>query len=117
MSRKKKSSAQIVPPNDGKAYEEHCAHKMRMHGFYGVKVIGKSSDFGADVIARGFMFAKIVVQCKCYNKPVGVKAIQEVNAARQYYKASRAAVATNSTFTKAAQELARACGVELWAHF
>lgn len=44
-------------------------------------------------------------------------ATQEVNAARQYYGASRAAVATNTTFTKQAKQLAARCGVELWERF
>lgn len=79
--------------------------------------IGKSGDYGADVIARGFLFTKIVVQCKHYSKPVGVRAVQEVNAARQYYGASRAAVATNSTFTRQAKQLAKRCGVELWERY
>lgn len=79
--------------------------------------IGKSGDYGADVIARGFLFTKIVVQCKHYSKPVGVRAVQEVNAARQYYGASRAAVATNTTFTKQAKMLAKRCGVELWEKY
>lgn len=103
--------------NDGTKYEKHVAHKMRWRGWLFVKRIGKSGDFGADVIARGFMFTKIVVQCKCYSGKVGVSAVQEVNAARQYYRASRAAVATNSTFTRAAKELAKRCGVELWEHY
>ena len=90
---------------------------MRLHGWMFVEQVGQTGDFGADVIARGFMFSKIVVQCKHYSKPVGVKAVQEVNAARQYYGASRAAVATNSTFTKQAKQLAKRCGVELWERY
>lgn len=114
MKRRKK---RYTTQREGTAYEIHCANKMRWHGFSCVRLIGKSGDFGADVIARGFMFSKIVVQCKHYSKPVGVKAVQEVNAARQYYGARRAAVATNSTFTKAARELAQRCNVELWEGF
>ena len=102
---------------DGTAYEIHVAKKMKWHGWMFVEHVGKSNDFGADVIARGFLFTKIVVQCKYYSKPVGVKAVQEVNAARQYYGASRAAVATNSTFTKQAIQLAKKCSVELWSRF
>lgn len=100
-------------------YEKHCISKMRLHGYIFVRQCGKthSPDFGADVIARGFMFSKIVVQCKHYSKPVGVRAVQEVNAARQYYGASRAAVATNSTFTRQAKQLAKRCGVELWERY
>lgn len=103
--------------NLGTKYEKHVALKMRLHGWMFVERIGRAGDFGADVVARGFMFTKIVVQCKHYSKPVGVRAIQEVNAARQYYNASRAAVATNSTFTKQARALAKRCGVELWERY
>jgi HJR/Mrr/RecB family endonuclease len=90
---------------------------MRLKLFMFVRVIGKPCDYGADIIARGFLFSKIVVQCKHYSRPVGVRAVQEVNAARIYYGASRAAVATNNTFTKHARELARKCNVELWERF
>lgn len=103
--------------NPGRQYEEHCADKMKWQGFWAVEQIGKTGDFGADIVARGFWFQKIVVQCKHYTGKVGVKAVQEVIAARQYYGASRAAVATNSTFTKAAEELARKCRVELWERY
>lgn len=102
---------------NGAAYEQHVANKMRLHGFLFVQQCGKSGDYGADIIARTFFMSKIVVQCKKYSGKVGVKAVQEVIAARQYYRASRAAVATNSTFTKNAVELAKACGVELWEQY
>lgn len=101
----------------GTAYEKHCVRKMRLHLWMFVRRIGKSGDFGADIIARGFLFSKIVVQCKNYSKPVGVKAVQEVIAAKQYYGASRAAVAAKGTFTKQAKEMARRCGVSLWEHY
>lgn len=121
MARKKKRAQCKQQANvkqmTGEQYEIQCARKMRWHGFASVQRVGRSGDFGADIVARGFMFSKIVVQCKYYSKPVGVRAVQEVNAARQYYGASRAAVATNSTFTKAARELARRCNVELWEGF
>lgn len=64
--RKKRSGAE---------YERHCASKMKWHGWIGVTLIGKSHDYGADIIARGLFFRKIVVQCKSYSKPVGVKAV------------------------------------------
>lgn len=104
--------------NGGK-YEAHCIMKMKLHGWLFVRQCGKANtpDFGADITARGFLFSSIVVQCKDYTRPVGVKAVQEVNAARQYYGASRAAVAAKGTFTKQARELARRCNVELWEGF
>ena len=101
----------------GERYERHVARKMRLRLWLFVRRIGKSGDYGADVIARGFLFTKIVVQCKCYSKPVGIKAIQEAYAAKCYYGASRAAVATNSTFTKQAKRLAQACHVETWERY
>ena len=103
--------------NEGTAYEMHCVHKMRRRLWLFVRRVGKSGDYGADITARGFMMTKIVVQCKHYSKKVGVRAVQEVIAAKQYYGASRAAVATNGTFTQPAKNLARKCGVELWERF
>ena len=103
--------------HDGTAYEQHVAQKMKWLGWLYVRQIGKSGDFGADITAYNFFMAKIVVQCKNYKGKVGVRAVQEVIAARQYYKAGRAAVATNSTFTRQAKQLAKKCNVELWEKF
>lgn len=104
---------------NGSKYERHCMRKMKRHLYLFVKQCGNTnaSDFGADVIARTLLLRKIVVQCKSYSHKVGVRAVQEVIAARQYYGASRAAVATNSTFTRSAQKLAKACKVELWEKY
>lgn len=101
----------------GDKYEHHVAFKMKFHGFFMINVRGKSGDFGGDITARCFPFGSIVVQCKSYKGKVGVQAVQEVVAARMYYRTFRAAVATNSTFTKNARELARRCGVELWERY
>jgi restriction system protein len=90
---------------------------MRFHGFFMIRQIGASHDFGGDILARSFPFGSIVVQCKGYKGKVGISAVQEAYAAKTYYRTSRAAVATNSTFTKPAVELARKCGVELWNRY
>ena len=103
--------------NDGTAYEQHVAQKMKWLGWFYVRQIGKSGDFGADITAYNLFMTKIVVQCKNYKEKVGVRAVQEVIAARQYYRAERAAVATNSTFTRQAKQLAKKCNVELWERF
>ena len=97
----------------GDKYEHHVAWKMRFHGFYMIRVRGQSSDYGCDVSAMCFPFGSIVVQCKNYKGKVGVQAVQEVVAARMYYRTSRAAVSTNSTFTKNAKDLARRCCFDL----
>ena len=111
MKRKRKRRT------DGEAYEKHVARKMRWRCFLFVRRVGKTGDFGADVVAQTLLLRKIVVQCKCYSGKVGVKAVQEVCAAKLFYGASRAAVATNSTFTRAARKLADRCGVSLWERY
>ena len=101
----------------GTQYEYHVAWKMRLHGFYFVNVCGKSADYGGDITARCFPFGTIVVQCKNYKGKVGVQAVQEAYAAKRFYGTSRAAVATNSDFTKNAEILAAKCKVELWRRY
>ena len=55
----------------------------------------------------------VVAQAKFYMGKVGNGAIQEVNAAVKYYSADRGMVVTNSTFTKAAIDLADSNNIEL----
>lgn len=100
--------------NDGGRYERKVATHMKWNWFWHVRVCGKSGDYGADIMARDFLLRRVVVQCKNYDNPVGVKAVQEVIAAKAYYNAKRAIVATNSTFTKQAKTMASKCKVELW---
>ena len=50
---------------------------------------------------------KTDVQAKRHTKPVGIKAVQEVVAAKGMYRCTEAMVVTNSTFTQPAMELAR----------
>lgn len=71
-----------------------------------------TGDQGADILAlkEG---KRIVIQAKCYTKPVGNKAVQEVTAALSYYNGDEAWVVTNSTFTKAAKALAHKNNVKL----
>ena len=101
----------------GTRYEKHCAMKFRLRGYLFVRRIGASGDFGADLIMRGFLLRKVVVQCKRYSGKVGVHAVQEAFAAKQYYRASKAIVVTNSTFTKTAKDLAKRCHVKLKERF
>jgi len=72
-----------------------------------------SGDQGADLILSKNN-EKIAVQIKKYNEDVSNKAIQEVVAAKTYYRSDRGMVVTNSSFTKGAVELALANQVELW---
>ncbi|MEH7503829.1 restriction endonuclease [Neobacillus drentensis] len=70
-----------------------------------------SSDFGADLILEGK--ERIVVQAKRYQKKVSIRAVQEINSARDYYRAHEAWVITNNFFTKPAIKLAESTNVKL----
>ena len=72
-----------------------------------------TGDQGVDIIAMKDN-NKIAIQAKCYSQPVGNHAIMEAIAGMKYYKANQCMVITNSTFTKAAKDLATANGVILW---
>lgn len=77
-----------------------------------VDITSKSGDQGADVIIEKDNI-KYAIQVKYYNNPVGNKAIQEVVAAKSFYKTDKAMVVTNSTFTPQAITLANANDVIL----
>ena len=57
---------------------------------------------------------RTVVQAKRYSKAVGIKAVQEVVAAKGYYDCDECLVVSNRNYTKPAQELAHKNNVELW---
>ena len=81
---------------------------------YDVILTKKTGDQGADLVISNDQEV-IVIQAKCYsNQPVGNKAIQEIVAAKKYYKGDKALVIATTTFTKSAIELAEANDVELW---
>lgn len=95
----------------GEQFEHACATILRRHG-YQVDTTRASGDFGADLVLRSGA-RTIVVQCKRYHKTVGVKAVQEVNSAKTYYKAIEAWVITNSHFSAPALALAQSNKVHM----
>ena len=90
---------------EGHDFEYYCADLLKASGFLDVEVTKGSGDFGADILAEkdGITYA---FQCKCYDKPIGVKAIQEIYAGRDYYDRMVGGVMTNQYFTQPAVELA-----------
>ena len=97
---------------DGHDYEYVVAAYLRNKGYNRVKVTKGSGDFGVDVIAH-MGGKKYAVQCKYYTSPVSLGAVQEAVAGKAMYGCNAAMVVTNSTFTKAAEELAKQNGVVL----
>ena len=98
---------------EGHDFEYYCADLLRANGFVEAGVTKGSGDFGVDILAEkdGITYA---VQCKCYDKPIGVKAIQEVYAGRDYYGRMVGVVMTNQYFTQPAVELAQKLNIMLW---
>ena len=96
----------------GVDFERFLASMFRRLG-YSCEMTAAMGDYGGDLVLRKGG-VKTIVQAKRWKRSVGVKAIQEVVAAKGYYGASSAIVVTNSTFTRQAEELARANGVETW---
>ncbi|OON91214.1 MAG: hypothetical protein ATN34_05165 [Epulopiscium sp. Nele67-Bin002] len=91
---------------------EHVVCKLFEKQHYKSYVTKASGDFGADVIAQK-KGEKVVVQVKRYSKNVGIRAVQEVHAAKSYYHGTKAVVVTNSHFTVNAKKLAHSCNVQL----
>ncbi len=98
---------------EGHDFEYYCADILKAQGFIEVEVTKGSGDFGADILAEkdGVTYA---IQCKCYDKPIGVKAVQEVYAGRDYYDRMIGVVMTNQYFTQPAVELAQKLKIMLW---
>jgi restriction system protein len=96
----------------GREFELFVRDKLEAQGYKEIDITPASRDMGADLIIRQ-QGRKIVVQCKRCAGVVGVKAVQEVLGAKSYYRAAEAWVITDSTFTRAAQSLAKKARVRL----
>lgn len=83
---------------------------------YTSKHVGKSNDYGADIILTDKKGNTICLQAKRYTGKVGIKAVQEIISAKEYYGCTHAIVVTNSYFTSQAINMAQKCNVELWNH-
>lgn len=98
---------------DGHDFEYYCADLLKGSGFRDVEVTRGSGDFGADILCEkgGVTYA---VQCKCYDGPVGVIAVQEIYAGRDWYECMVGAVMTNQYFTEPAKKMADKLHILLW---
>lgn len=98
---------------EGLEFEHFCAELLKRNGFCDVEVTKGSGDYGIDIFAEkdGVSYG---IQCKCYQEPVGVKAIQEAYAGKEYYEKMIGAVMTNQYFTSPAVEAAKKLRILLW---
>lgn len=113
VRRLRRAGIHEIDRMDGSAFERRLDRLFRDLG-YRVKQVGsRGGDFGGDLLVSKDG-TRSIIQAKCWSKNVGLKAVQEVAAARDYYKVDRGIVVTNREFTQQARTLARATGVDLW---
>ena len=109
----KKTKPLLMDDMEGHDFEVFCAQLLENRGFTEVEVTKGSGDYGIDILAEkeGVTYA---IQCKRYTTPVGVKAVQEAYAGRDYYDRMVGAVLTNEYFTAPAVEAAKKLKILLW---
>jgi restriction system protein len=78
-----------------------------------VRLTRASGDYGVDLLAEKDWITW-AFQCKCYDGPVGIKAVQEIYSGRDFYHCHVGVVMTNSIFTSAAENLAQSHNILLW---
>ena len=98
---------------EGHDFEYFCADLLKQKGFLDVEVTKGSGDYRVDILAEkdGITYA---VQCKCYNAPIGIRAVQEIYAGRDYYDRMVGVVMSNQYFTSAAVDAAKKLKILLW---
>lgn len=110
---RRNARAQELDDMEGLEFEYYCADLLAANGFIEVEVTKGSGDYGIDILAEkdGVTYA---IQCKRYTGLVGVKAVQEAYAGRDYYDRMVGAVMTNQYFTKPAAEAAGKLKILMW---
>lgn len=110
---RRKRKYRFMDDMEGHDFEYFCAELLKESGFLEVEVTKGSGDYGIDILAEkdGVTYA---VQCKCYTDTVGVKAVQEAYAGRDYYDRMVGAVMTNQYFTAPAVQAAKKLKILLW---
>ena len=113
LMRRRPKVPLVLEEMEGHEFEYFCAELLERRGFEDVEVTKGSGDYGIDILAEkeGVTYA---IQCKRYTAPVGVKAIQEAYAGRDYYDRMVGAVMTNQYFTTPAVEVAKKLKILLW---
>ena len=95
----------------GIEFEEYCKSILEEAGWE-VEDTPTSGDQGVDLIAS-IEDVRVCIQCKCFAKTVGNKAVQEVAAGMIYWKGTHAVVVAKNGFTKSANNLAESTNVIL----
>ena len=107
----KKSGILNVDEMTGKEFEEYLRVLFLERG-YQVQLTKTTGDYGVDLVLSS-KSRKIIVQAKRYKKNVGIKAVQEISAAKNHYQADECWVVTNSYYTEPARKLAKSNQIHL----
>ena len=113
LFRGKKRDTDQFEEMEGHEFEYYCADLLKNKGFLEVEVTKGSGDYGVDILAEKDCIT-YAIQCKCYQAPVGIKAVQEAYAGRDYYDRMVGVVMTNQYFTSPAVDAARKLKILLW---
>ncbi len=97
----------------GTQFEEFLAHLLLRMGYTEIKLT-PPNDQGGDLLCISPSGVPVVVQAKRWKGSVGNSAVQELLGAMRHFHCSTGVVVTNSTFTRAAIQLAESdCDVTL----
>ena len=96
---------------DGVEYEQYCKNILEDAGWE-VEDTPITGDQGVDLIAS-IEDLRVCIQCKCFAKAVGNKAVQEVSTGMIHWNGTHAVVVAKSGFTKSAKTLAASTKVIL----
>ena len=101
-------------------FERLVCRFLLYRGFENAWVVGGTGDKGADVVAH-FRGKRYLVQAKCWKRPVGPQAVEEVVRALPFYEADVPVVVSRSGFEESAllyqQQLwSRDVQIQLWDH-
>jgi HJR/Mrr/RecB family endonuclease len=98
---------------DGTTFEQFLISLFEKLGFK-VEWVGRpAGDYGVDLIFEKDSI-KTAVQAKRHEATIDVKAIQEVNIAKNHYNCVQALVVTNNFYSNQAKLLAKESHVDLW---
>ena len=95
----------------GIEFENYCKNILDKAG-WDIEGTPTTGDQGVDLIAS-IENLRVCIQCKCFAKPVGNKAVQEIVAGKSYWNGTHAVVVSKSGFTSSAKDLADSTNVIL----
>jgi restriction system protein len=96
----------------GRQFEEFLSRLFARMGYRDISLTA-TNDQGGDLLCLSPAGVRAVIQAKRWKGTVGNGAVQEVYAALALYKCIEGMVVTNSAFTDAAHQLAKATGIVL----